>query len=385
VSLGGRKMWAPRNFEGTFDGRVTVRDALVRSKNVPTIRLAENVGIDDVAQLAERAGVEPPIPREPSMPLGTVAVSPLELATAYTAFARLGSVVRPRVVTRVESPEGEVLWEAEPETADVMPPATAYLIDDVLGEALARGTGTAVRAAGFDAPAAGKTGTTNDGADAWFVGYTPDVVAAVWIGYDDPAPIVPRATGGRLAAPVWARTMLRFYEGRARPAPWTQPAGVIEAWVDPATGMRLSAGCRPAFGAAYRELFLDGRAPRETCPTSGSPETLAVEAVPLEGYEEFTGEPDLPPIELERTTVPPEEPAEELDAEAEAAAEEPDEESPRPTPSPRPAVATPRPSPSPTPADASPEAPEPSAEVAPTPAPTVRPSPTPTEPPGARG
>ncbi|HET8647655.1 MAG TPA: PBP1A family penicillin-binding protein, partial [Vicinamibacteria bacterium] len=204
IKLGGGQVWEPRNFEGTFDGRVTVRDALVRSKNVPTIRLAESVGIDSVAHLAERAGVEPPIPREPSMPLGTVAVSPLELATAYTAFARQGSAVRPRLVRRIEGPEGGVIWESAMESAEVLPAATAYLVNDVLSEALARGTGTAVRASGFTAPAAGKTGTTNDGADAWFVGYTPDLVAAVWIGYDSPAPTVPRATGGRVAAPVWA-------------------------------------------------------------------------------------------------------------------------------------------------------------------------------------
>jgi penicillin-binding protein 1A len=353
VRLGGHQVWAPRNFEGTFEGRVTVRDALVRSKNVPTIRLAESVGIDAVAQFAERAGVEPPIPREPSMPLGTVAVSPLELATAYTAFARLGSAVQPRLITRVESPEGEVLWDVEPRTSDVMPPATAYLIDDVLAEALARGTGTAVRAAGFTAPAAGKTGTTSDGADAWFVGYTPDVVAAVWIGYDEPAPIVTRATGGRLAAPVWARTMLRLYQGRRRPMPWPQPPGVQQAWVDPATGLRLSAGCRPAFGAAYRELFLASHAPRETCPASGRPEMLDAEMAPLEGYEEFSGEPDQPPVALERTAVPSEE------------ALEPE---PEPEPSEPPAAAAPTP------------APEPSVEPSTEPTPAPVPSPTPTPP-----
>jgi penicillin-binding protein 1A len=405
VRLDGRHTWRPQNFEGTFEGRVTVRDALVRSKNVPTIRLAETVGIERVATLAERAGLEAPVPRQLSMPLGTVAVSPLELASAYTAFARLGEAVKPRLVLRVESPEGEVVWKAdEPRAEKVIDPAAAYLVNDVLGEALVRGTGTAVRAAGFTGPAAGKTGTTNDGADVWFVGYTPDLVAAVWMGYDQPRSIGARATGGRLAAPVWARLMLRAYQGRTRPAPWAQPAGLLSASVDPSTGQRLASGCRPFAGAAHRELFLSGHVPAESCPTTGPAPVLAAELPPLEGFEEYTVTPDLPPVPLERTVVPADEDEDAMPPDEDEAGVLPPERAvpqaapspaasarplPRPAGSPRPEM-TPRPQVTPRPSASPASAPTPRPTAVPppegedaTPAPP-EPTPSPSPGPGAR-
>jgi penicillin-binding protein 1A len=266
----GKRAWEPKNFDGRFEGRVTLRDALVRSKNVATVRLAQDVGISRVQKLAEEAGVEPPIPDTPSMALGTVSVSPIELAEAFTAFATLGERVTPRVVTKVEGPDGAVVWQApEPSRRRVLDPAVAYLVTDALREALVRGTGREVMQSGFRAPAAGKTGTTNDGADAWFVGYTPDVVAAVWVGFDERRPIVARATGGRLAAPVWARVMMRLYQGRRAPQGWGVPANVVEGMVDPASGMLLASGCVPFGGTAYRELFVRGRSPQSVCPTRG--------------------------------------------------------------------------------------------------------------------
>ena len=123
------------------------------------------------------------------MALGTVAVSPVELAAAYTAFAGLGEGVRPRFVVRVDAEDGRVLWQADqPERRHVLDAAVAYVITDALQDVLTRGTGTAVRESGFKAPAAGKTGTTNDGADTWFVGYTPEIVASVWMGFDRTRP-----------------------------------------------------------------------------------------------------------------------------------------------------------------------------------------------------
>ena len=358
MSLGGRRYWAPQNFDGRFEGQVTLRDALVRSKNVPTVRLAQAVGVAQVAGTAERAGIEPPIPDEPSMALGTVSVSPLELTAAYTPFAAYGEGAKPRTVLRVERPDGEVVWEPEPERRHVLDPAVAYLVTDVLREAIARGTGTAVRQAGFQGPVAGKTGTTNDGADAWFVGYTPEVVATVWMGFDQPRPIVPQATGGRVAAPVWARMMLRFYQGRPMPKAWAPPSGVIEATVDPATGLVLASGCQTQ-GAARREVFLAGNAPREICPWSGEPVFYAPSPEPLD--EELMA--DLPPEVTE-------EPIEGARAEA------PSSDPAAPTPSPAPS-STPLPEPTPS------AAPTPVPAATPTPevAPIVEPTPTPSPPP----
>lgn len=149
-----------------------------------------------------------------------------------------------------------------------MEPAVAFLITDVLSEALERGTGTQVRQVGVVAPAAGKTGTTNDGADTWFVGYTPDLVAGIWLGFDQPRAILKDATGGSLAAPVWGRIVQRVYQGgRKRPEPWKAPQGVVSRRVDPQSGLILEDGCAPRNGRPAREeLFVEGIEPASYCP-----------------------------------------------------------------------------------------------------------------------
>jgi len=268
VPLAGGGSWEPRNYDGTFAGRVTLREALAQSRNVPTVRLAEAVGYDSIKALAASDGITSRVPLLPAMPLGTVAVSPLELTAAYTAFASLGWQVAPRVVLRVERADGTPIWSAPaPSRRQVLDPAVAYLLDDALREALASGTGAPGLPPGFAGRAAGKTGTSTDGKDVWFIGFTPAVVAGVWIGYDEPRPIADEATGGRLAAPVFRRLMTRIYAGRAAPRWWPMPPGVAAWPVDPASGLVLSEGCAPADGApAPRELFLTGHEPMSTCP-----------------------------------------------------------------------------------------------------------------------
>jgi membrane peptidoglycan carboxypeptidase len=250
---------------------VTLRDALVRSKNVATVRLADAVGLGQVADAAHRAGIDEPLPELPSIALGTVAVSPLELTTAYTAFAGLGTGTEPRMILSVEDEDGKVLWKPDSKQREVLDPGISYLVTDVLTEALERGTGIAALRSGLKVPAAGKTGTTNDGADAWFVGYTPDLVTGVWIGFDQPRAILEDATGGRLAAPIWGRMMERLYVGRRPPAPWHRPDSVVARSVDPAPGLLLKDGCAPVSGAPYEELFLDRAEPKAYCPGREAP------------------------------------------------------------------------------------------------------------------
>jgi penicillin-binding protein 1A len=373
VPLDRRRFWEPKNFDGAFDGPVTVREALVRSKNVPTIRLAESVGYDNVVETAEKMGIHGPISTRPSMPLGTLSVSPLELASAYTAFSTLGEVAVPRLVRRVEEPDGEVLWEVEAELPErVLDAGIAFLVTDALREALERGTGTAVRASGFRGPAAGKTGTTNDGTDTWFVGFTSEAVAAVWIGFDQPQPITRQATGGRLAAPVWARMMTRYYASHTMAASWSPPSGVFQAAVDPGTGLILAEGCQPQSGPAYREFFLRGMSPPSVCPARGTPvEMMADMAQPLPDDEEAT---DL------ATELPPELRAEPPTAVEEAAEEEP------PAPA---ATAEHAPAHRETETESPPPKPEAEPTASPTPPPaneaTPAPTPTPTPPPDAQG
>ena len=288
VPMDRKRVWQPKNFDGAYEGRVTLREALVRSKNVATVRLATDVGFDLVARLAEDAGI-PDVPRLPSMALGTAAVSPIELAGAYTAFAGLGEAVTPRLVTKVERANGEVVWQAEPvRTRRVMAPAVAYVVTDALREALSRGTGSEVRRTGFRAPAAGKTGTTNEGTDAWFVGYTPAMLTAVWIGFDEQRPIMERATGGRLAAPVWARMMMRLASSKSGPE-WPRPAEVIEGRVDPATGYLIASGCPPWEGGSRRELFVRPYAPVSACPSPLPSDWQDPDAVPQDSLDEEEG------------------------------------------------------------------------------------------------
>ena len=279
MELPGGEVWEPRNFGGEFEGDVSLREALVRSKNVPTVRLAAAVGIPDVIRLARRAGIRSPIPDLPSVAIGTGNVTPVDLTAAYTVFAGMGEASTPRGVTRVEDADGNVVWDNDAEVRRVLDPAVAYLVTNLLTDAVNKGTGSGVRRAGYSGPAAGKTGTTSGGADAWFVGYTPDVVGTVWMGFDNPKPILRDATGGRLAAPVWGRIMRRVTRNRTPSHAWIAPKQIHHAAVDPSTGLVLVQGCRPEHGGAVRELFIAGREPASVCPRgtpeSGGPGVLA--------------------------------------------------------------------------------------------------------------
>jgi penicillin-binding protein 1A len=270
MELAGGEIWEPRNIDGEYEGTVTIREALVRSKNVPTIRLAADVGLSQIVRLAQRAGIRSDIPALPSIAIGTAGTTPLELTGAYTMFARLGSAVPPRLVSRVETPEGRRAWEPPVRSRAVTDSATAYLVTDMLREAVDRGTGAALRSSGYRGAAAGKTGTTNEGADAWFVGYTPAYVGTVWIGLDRPVRIAGQSGGGRLAAPVWARVLRDYERVAGGGGDWPVPSRVVERAVDPSTGLVLRDGCRPERGRARDELFVAGSEPAAVCP-AGTP------------------------------------------------------------------------------------------------------------------
>jgi penicillin-binding protein 1A len=278
VALSRNKSWEPRNYTGTYDGPITVRDALTRSKNTVAVRLAQEVGMSSVAGVARDLGITTDVPNNPAVALGSAEVRPIELVGAYAAFANLGTGVTPHVVRRVEDRDGRVIWEAETEGAEVVDPAEAFVLTSMLRDVVDRGTGTPVRAAGFQGAAAGKTGTTNAATDVWFVGYTPDMVAAVWFGFDRPQTIVTGASGGTLAAPVWGRMMKRVYAGRRVPIEWAPPRGVVTEKVDRATGMAMDQGC-PGSGATYTEYFVHGAPPRSGCVQPGAYPPMAMDTV----------------------------------------------------------------------------------------------------------
>ncbi len=287
IPLKGAPAYTPTNYDNAYVGRITAREALRHSRNVPTVRLAQEVGTGAVANFAHEAGLEGDIPDGPSMALGTVAVSPMDLARAYTTFAGLGQGVEPRFITSVETGDGRVLWTApQPRREERIQADVAYVVDDMLEGVIDGGTGSAVRSAGFRGTAAGKTGTTQDNTDAWFVGYTPALVGVVWIGFDQPRPILPNASGGLLAAPVWGRMMS---QGGRTGSDWTEPPGVARLPYDPATGHPYPQGCGAASGAPT-DLFLEDRMNPEPCPagpapvdTSGGPLQDSLGAPPTPG------------------------------------------------------------------------------------------------------
>jgi 1A family penicillin-binding protein len=259
----GRQVWEPRNYDGSFSGAVTLRQALTHSKNVPTVRLANDVGMRRVTGLAEEFGLGQ-IQSHPSVALGTAEVTPLNLTAAYAAFATLGQRPEPRFVTRVVDRTGRVVWQQSPRAHRVIDPAAAFIVTSIMQDVVDRGTGTGVRAAGFSAPAAGKTGTTQDASDVWFVGFTPEIVTTVWVGLDRRQRILRGATGGQIVAPLWGRIMRQVASGSSG---WTPPPGVERHTVDE-RGVVADAGCAPE-GGTRTEYFLRGTAPMTTCYPPG--------------------------------------------------------------------------------------------------------------------
>jgi len=259
------RAWEPNNFDGEFLGDISLRDALVHSRNVPTIRLAHEIGERNVARLARTAGIRAELRESPMIALGIAEVSPLELTAAYTAFSGQGQAVTPRFVLEVKDEKGKTIWQPPVERRRVLDPAHAYMMTDLLRDVVDEGTGRAVRYAGYRGLAAGKTGTTNDGTDTWFVGYTARVTSGIWVGFDKPRAIAEDASGGSVAAFAWGRMMSRIAPWAAGD-PWEAPERIVEIRIDPESGLRLADGCVPRDGEATTDLFIRGRAPREICP-----------------------------------------------------------------------------------------------------------------------
>ncbi len=284
--------WRPSNFTREFQGPMTIREGLYTSTNMIAIKLGwEEVGIETVAQTARRMGIQTEIGRLPSSTIGASSVIPLQMTEAYASFPNLGTKVRPFPILRVEDQNGNVVWEPQPERTEVLDSLSARIMVSMLEDVVVRGTAyTAVRVrAGLprEIPAAGKTGTTNDGTNVWFAGFTPDLVATVWFGMDTPIPIFRRegatrqATGGGLAAPVWGSFMRRVYLGAETdadagiegfdpllptPEPWPMPDGLNAVLVDRETGQLASRWC--AEEDQYLEYYVPGTEPTEFCDRS---------------------------------------------------------------------------------------------------------------------
>ena len=296
--------WQPKNYDGTFEGNIPMRRALYQSRNLATIRLGMELGEATVIEEARRFGITSPIPAYPSIHIGAASVYPIEMVAAYTAFATLGTRAEPQPIIRVENTRGEVLWAPEPVRTPVLSQEEAWLMVSMMRDAVTRGTAAgAVAGAGFRIPAGGKTGTTNDGTDVWFIGYTPDLVAGVWMGFDRPQRIKANAQGGSLAAPAWTAFMREVYRRRPAPSNWQQPPGIVERMIDRSTAMLATAYCPPEL--VTQEYFIIGTDPPSECPAHGPYATMPG----MSPYDTMSlpPPPEFPPLDTvprRRTTRP---------------------------------------------------------------------------------
>jgi penicillin-binding protein 1B len=256
------KEYAPGNYDGEYEGPITLRHALAHSRNVATIKVAEMVGFDKVADLWRRLGVGTPPQPYPSIALGVFEATPLEVATAYTIFTNNGQVKPLHAVHSLLVDGNSVEPPPLPGGPQVAKPETTYLVTSMMESVLDEGTGASARAAGFKVEAAGKSGTTNDLRDAWFVGFTPELLTVVWVGIDDNTPL--GLSGSQAALPIWTSFMSRALGGRGSSS-FPIPDGLVFAEIDPDTGGLAMPGCP----RIRHEAFLPGTVPTVGCMLHG--------------------------------------------------------------------------------------------------------------------
>jgi penicillin-binding protein 1B len=253
----GNQEYTPRNYEGVYHDQVTARYALQQSLNNATIGLAALVGFDRVAYLARAAGVKS-ARGTPSVAIGSYDAAPLDMAGAYTIFANGGLRLDPWMLASVRTPNGDIVADYTPASKQLLDPRVAYLVTDMLENVINRGTGAATRARGFTAPAAGKTGTSHD---AWFAGYTSNLLCVVWIGNDDYTDI--KIEGAHAAAPVWAEFMKKavLLPQYSDTHYFNPPTGVEMVKIDKVSNLLSDEACPEGIDMA----FLEGTAPTDTC------------------------------------------------------------------------------------------------------------------------
>ncbi|WP_035258720.1 penicillin-binding protein 1A [Desulfatirhabdium butyrativorans] len=263
-------VWNPKNYDRQYHGRVLLRTALEKSLNVVTVKILQDIGIDTVVDYAKRLGIQSPIDRNLSIALGSSVVSPLELTTAFSVFANQGELIQPLFITKIEDKNGNVLETFEPEKKNALDPRTAYIMTNLM-EGVVK-NGTARRVLALNRPVAGKTGTTSNLNDAWFEGFTPQLITGVWVGFDDMASLGRGETGASAAIPIW----MGFMKQALANLPATSfpiPEGIVFAQIDADTG--LLAG--PHSSHVIFECFKEGtvpqilEAPAETQPGKMAP------------------------------------------------------------------------------------------------------------------
>jgi penicillin-binding protein 1A len=259
--------WNPQNADGVYGGLLPVETGLIQSRNTMTARVGEWAGIDSVIAMMEHAGLGEAERAEPTPPvyIGTVGANVRDVTSAYTVFATGGIRHQPFFIESVTDRDGTVLFQHEDANYRVLSPGAAWLTSKVLKKVVADGgTGAGLRDLGFTAPAGGKTGTTNDFEDAWFVGYTSRLSCGVWIGLDQPRKIMDEAYGGRIAVPVWYDLMTAAAGIGYEFGEFTDPGEVVRMELCRESGLLVGEGCKAA-GSVYIEEVPHDLIPRESC------------------------------------------------------------------------------------------------------------------------
>ncbi|MBA2566097.1 MAG: PBP1A family penicillin-binding protein [Gemmatimonadetes bacterium] len=260
LTSGGRN-WTPENYDKQTHGTVTLRTALEKSYNVATARLALQVGLKRVVATARAVGITSPLKALPSLALGAFEVRPLEMAAAFTTLANGGIRAEPLTIVQVVDSEGRTLEKREIKMKRVVDAEATYLVNSLLQGTFERGTAAPARRMGYSQHAAGKTGTTSDYKDTWFVGYTPELLALTWVGFDSNRPV--GLTGDRAALPIWTRFMLAYAPGVA--PEFNAPEDILLVGIDPASGYLSTPDCP----VVRYEPFVIGTEPTEVCPLHG--------------------------------------------------------------------------------------------------------------------
>ena len=258
--------WKPENYDRKYLGPTRLREALAYSRNVVTVKLVDAIGVDRVIELSRNLGIQGNMERNLSIALGSTGATPLDMSSAFAVFANGGVKMKTTSIKFITDGRGEILESSQPEATPVLSATSAFLITSMMEDVIRYGTG---QRANIGRPAAGKTGTSNDYKDAWFVGYTPDLAAAVWVGFDDMRRSLGSGeVGGRAAAPIWRNFMSNTLSGHAATG-FSVPGGLVRARIDKATG--LLADPLAADSATLMEYFKEGTAPVSTADRSSDP------------------------------------------------------------------------------------------------------------------
>ena len=297
---GENSTWTPRNYGGEKFGRLSLRQALAHSNNVITVKLLDSLGVANFVDFAGRLGLPLRARHDLSLALGTEEVTLVELLQAYTPFANGGLRPEARTILRIVDHRRNAVTEIEPALTHVLDEGTAYITTRMLQDVLTYGTAKSLAAFSRQRPAAGKTGTTDDYRDAWFIGYTPQLITGVWVGYDQPKPGGKGFTGGAVCAPMWERFM-RSALAKQEIVDFPQPAEVISVTIDPTTGFPATSACPQV----QSEFYLAGSEPGELCPehpgeplpppeVAPLPEDLTpvLPSSPLDSQEKSSNDPD---------------------------------------------------------------------------------------------